>query len=79
MEYLSDLAATMLQNWAIWLVTIALIVAAVIDGIQLKVPNWLTYPLIFGGWIYSTVAFGWEGLGWSLCGHKLYQIRQSKR
>lgn len=57
-----------MQNWAIWLVTITLTVAAVIDGLQLKVPNWLTFPLIFSGWIYSTVAFGWEGLGWSLFG-----------
>lgn len=56
------------ENWPVWLVAITLIVAAVIDGVQLKVPNWLTYPLVIGGWIYSTVAFGWEGLGWSLVG-----------
>ena len=68
MEYLSDLGTALVQNWAIWLVTITLIVAAVIDGFQLRVPNWLTYPLVFGGWIYSTIAFGWEGLVWSLLG-----------
>jgi prepilin peptidase CpaA len=43
-------------------------VAAVIDGWALKVPNWLTYPLILSGWVYSTWAFGWEGLGWSMVG-----------
>jgi prepilin peptidase CpaA len=68
MENLAELGASISQNWAIWLVTITLIVAAVIDGLQLKVPNWLTFPLIFSGWVYSTVAFGWEGLGWSLLG-----------
>ena len=24
--------------------------------------------MIMGGWVYSTAAFGWEGLGWSLLG-----------
>jgi prepilin peptidase CpaA len=52
----------------VWLVTAVLVVAAVIDGIQLKVPNWLTFPFILTGWAYSTFAFGWEGLGWSLVG-----------
>ena len=68
MEYLSELSAALVHNWAIWLVTVTLIVAAVIDGYQLRVPNWLTYPLVFSGWIYSTLAFGWEGLVWSLLG-----------
>jgi len=45
-----------------------LIVAAVIDGWKLKVPNWLTFPLIIGGWVFSTVCYGWPGLGWSLVG-----------
>jgi len=27
-----------------------MIVAAVIDGWKLKVPNWLTYPLVLSGW-----------------------------
>ena len=51
-----------------WVVTITLIVAAVIDGFELRVPNWLTYPMIISGWIYSGIAFGWEGIGWSLAG-----------
>jgi len=56
------------EHWHVWLVTGALIWAAVIDGIELRVPNAITFPFIISGWIYSTVAFGWEGLGWSLLG-----------
>lgn len=54
--------------WPVWFVTGVLIVAAVIDGRQLKVPNWLTFPFILSGVAYSTIAFGWAGLGWSLVG-----------
>lgn len=59
------------ENWPVWVVTATLVVAAVIDGIQLKVPNWLTFPMIASGWIYSTVwspYAGWEGLWYSLFG-----------
>jgi prepilin peptidase CpaA len=65
---LHTFAASLAESWPIWLVSAVLVVAAVIDGWKLKVPNWLTFPLIIGGWIYSTVAFGWAGLGWSLVG-----------
>lgn len=58
----------MLAQWPVWFVTIALIVAAIIDGIQLKVPNWLTFPFVISGWAYSCFYFGWDGLGWSLMG-----------
>ena len=58
----------MFEQWPVWFVTIALLVAATIDGIQLKVPNWLTFPLIISGWAYSCFYFGWDGLGWSLTG-----------
>lgn len=61
-------AAELANHWHIWLVSAVLIVAAVIDGRQLRVPNWLTYPMIVSGWCYSTIAFGWEGLLWSLAG-----------
>src|SRR3990170_1063504 len=57
-----------LTNWPLAFICVAMIVAAVIDGWRLKVPNWLTFPLVFSGWIYSTVAHGWEGLGLSLLG-----------
>jgi prepilin peptidase CpaA len=54
------------QNPAMWAVTVTLVVAAVIDGMYLKVPNKITYPLIVAGWIYSTATGGLIGLGWSL-------------
>ena len=50
------------------------IVAAYIDGKELRVPNKLTYPMIIAGWIYSMIAYGmagegwYVGLGWSLAG-----------
>jgi prepilin peptidase CpaA len=54
--------------WAVWLLSVVLIVAAVIDGWKLRVPNWITFPLIIAGWTYSAVYFGWAGLAWSLLG-----------
>jgi prepilin peptidase CpaA len=68
MDLVADYFLVIAQHWPVWLVTIVLIVAAVIDGFELKVPNWVTFPFIASGWIYSTIAFGWEGLGWSLLG-----------
>ena len=56
------------HNWHVWLVSIVLVVAAAIDGWKLKVPNWITFPMIISGWIFSLVVYGWAGLGWSLCG-----------
>lgn len=64
----SSLVDALGQNWHIWLLSLTLIVAALIDGIKLKVPNWLTFPLIIAGWVYSGVFFGWSGLGSSLIG-----------
>ena len=63
-----DFAQIVAQNWTVWLVTVVLILAAVIDGFELKVPNWVTFPFILSGWIYAFAAFGWEGLGWSVLG-----------
>lgn len=71
MELLSAYGAAIAEHWNVWLVTIVLIVAAVIDGFELKVPNWITFPFILGGWTYSACAFGWEGLLWSLGGTAL--------
>jgi prepilin peptidase CpaA len=65
---LEALTKTLVDNWHVWLVTVVLILAAVIDGWKLKVPNWITFPMIISGWIYSAVFFGWPGLGWSLVG-----------
>jgi prepilin peptidase CpaA len=74
MQILTDLGATIVQCWPVWLVSVVLILAAVIDGFELKVPNWITFPLVISGWIYSCFAAGsldmawYEGLGWSLFG-----------
>ena len=73
-----DLVTTMkhglVENWHIWFLSGAMVVAAVIDGVKLKVPNWLTFPLIISGWVFSAVSYSWAGmpwwagLGWSLLG-----------
>ncbi len=65
---MASFLAGLTEHWQIWLVSITLVVAAVIDGWKLKVPNWLTFPMVVSGWIYSLAFFGWEGLGWSLVG-----------
>ena len=64
----SALTSGITSHWDIWLVSIVLIVAAVIDGYQLKVPNWITFPFIIAGWVYSFAFYGLEGLGWSMIG-----------
>ena len=68
MPDLNHLFSSTSQNWPVWLLSAVLIVAAAIDGWKLKVPNWITLPLILSGWVYGTACFGWEGLGWSLLG-----------
>ena len=65
---LTSLQTSLLNHWPAWTVSVILVVAAVIDGKQLKVPNWLTFPMILSGWVYSVMAFGLPGLGWSLAG-----------
>ncbi|MGW8256590.1 MAG: A24 family peptidase [Thermoguttaceae bacterium] len=68
MQLWNNLPLVVSENWQIWLVTVVLIVAAVIDGWKLKVPNWLTFPFVLCGLIYSTLNFGWTGLLWSIVG-----------
>ena len=68
MSYAFDFGTAAADHWPVWLLTLVLIVAAVIDAVCLRVPNWLTLSLVAGGWVYSTAMFGWEGLGWSLLG-----------
>ena len=63
---MESLIAHIADNWVMWVVSVTLVVAAVIDGLYLKVPNKITYPLIVAGWTYSTLIGGWPGLGWSL-------------
>jgi prepilin peptidase CpaA len=71
MPAFEDISRGLAENWPIWVVTITLVVAAVIDGMKLKVPNWITFPMIVSGWIYSATLSpyaGWEGLMFSLIG-----------
>lgn len=67
-----------LSHWPLAFVCAAMILAAVIDGWKLKVPNWLTFPLIFSGWGLGLLhSFGWlestgvGGIGASLIGTAL--------
>jgi len=53
------------EHWVMWAVSVTLVVAAVIDGLYLKVPNKITYPLIIAGWLYSFAVGGFVGLGMS--------------
>ena len=64
------------SNWPLLILSAAMIVAAVIDGWKLKVPNWLTLPLIVSGWLLGLLHnLGWlsglGGIGASLCGTAL--------
>ncbi len=54
-----------------WLVSIVLVEAALIDGLKLRVPNWLTFHLVLGGLCYAVWASGVQGLLWSLEGAAL--------
>lgn len=51
-----------------WIVTTLLIEAAVIDGIQLRVPNWLTYHFALAGVALAWWLGGSAALLWSLRG-----------
>ena len=74
MEYVAAYYDAITAHWPIWVVTITLIVAAVVDGFELRVPNWLTFPFVVSGWLYSAVfasslGMPWyESCGWSLLG-----------
>ena len=63
MSGLSQLGNAVLENWPVWVVTITLIVAAVIDGLKLKVPNWITFPMILSGWVTSALWPLYSGYG----------------
>ena len=49
-------------------VSAILIWAAWIDGRELRVPNWQTYPMILAGLIFNGCQSGWEGLQFGLWG-----------
>ena len=58
----------LMVHWDIVLVSAVLIFAAYIDGKQLKVPNWITFPMVVTGLAYHTLAHGWAGCSASLLG-----------
>ena len=47
--------SVLISHWPLTFVCGAMIVAAVIDGWKLKVPNWLTFPLILSGWLLGVL------------------------
>src|ERR1700752_3793709 len=68
-----------LDHWPLMFICLAMIVAAVIDGWKLKVPNWLTFPLVVSGWLLGPGhsfgllpdSTGLGGIGASLAGTAL--------
>jgi len=68
-----------LNSWVLTFICVSMIVAAVIDGWKLKVPNWLTFPLILSGWAlglghdlgWLPAASGVGGFGAALAGTAL--------
>jgi prepilin peptidase CpaA len=60
--------AVILENWPVKLVCATLIVAAYIDGKQLRVPNWITFPMVLAGLAYNGFVGGLGGLEWALSG-----------
>jgi prepilin peptidase CpaA len=64
-----------LGHWPLAFICLAMILAAAIDGWKLKVPNWLTFPLILSGWALGLIhdfgllpSTGAGGIGASLAG-----------
>ena len=56
------------NNWHVKVVSAILILAAWIDGKELKVPNWITFPMVLSGLIASAWMGGWAGLGHGIMG-----------
>src|SRR6516165_7174423 len=63
-----DWQQTLIAHWDIALVSAVLVFVAYIDGKQLKVPNWITFPMVLTGLLYQSVAHGWAGCQASLLG-----------
>ena len=57
---------TQVPQAVFWLVSAVLVVAAVIDGRQLRVPNWLTFHFALGGLVFAAWSGGREMFLWSL-------------
>lgn len=63
-----DWESLLITNWHVKLVAVILIVAAWIDGKELRVPNWITFPMVLAGLIFNASTGGWEGLQDALIG-----------
>jgi prepilin peptidase CpaA len=60
--------AYVLGHWTVILVSATLIVAAYIDGKQLRVPNWITFPMVLSGLAYNSWTGGWDSFAAALIG-----------
>src|SRR4051794_26020306 len=67
-QRVEELMMTHVPAAVAWLVSAVLVEAAVIDGRQLRVPNWLTFHFVAAGICYAGFAGGREMLLWSLAG-----------
>ncbi|MFN9717209.1 MAG: prepilin peptidase [Planctomycetota bacterium] len=63
-----DITHYLMENWHIKAVSAILILAAWIDGRELKVPNWITFPMILSGLAYQTCVGDMAGLGAGILG-----------
>jgi prepilin peptidase CpaA len=63
-----DWQTLFLEHWPTKVVCLLLIWAAWIDGKELRVPNWLTFPMVFAGLALNTYLGGWEGFQFGLWG-----------
>ena len=63
-----DWNSIIFDHWPIKLVSAILILAAWIDGKELKVPNWITFPMVLSGLIYQACVGGFDGLLGGLLG-----------
>ncbi len=57
-----------IPQYAFWIVSAVLVEAAIIDGLKLRVPNWLTYHLVLSGLALAVWYGGVHGLLWSVAG-----------
>jgi prepilin peptidase CpaA len=49
-----------IENWPVVAICVGMLAAAIIDWAIYKVPNKLTFPLIFAGWALGlAISFGW--------------------
>ncbi len=63
-----DWHALLTDNLHVKFVCLVLIVAAWIDGKELRVPNWITFPMVLSGIAFNVWMSGLTGLGAALLG-----------